>query len=188
MNIRYLQFAWIFFALTYANNSFGQGTSSCVVSFSDALALCQESSKSNPSTVKLQLDVVTYLSSSMDGRSAKRVLAKSLRGHGPAFATPGKFEHSPNCCEFSNSSKNSKIKVMVECVPENMKQTSFFKSKDFPTEFGGELLQKKRKCKRPLSTKKPVHEVLRADITESGSLTKYRKLINETFNHYCTKI
>ena len=33
-------------------------------------------------------------------------------------------------------------------------QTSLFKTKDFPKEFGGELLKGRRKSKRPLSTKR----------------------------------
>jgi hypothetical protein len=68
-----------------------------------------------------------------------------------------------------------------------MKQSSFFKNKDFPKEFGGELLRHKRKGMRPLSTKNPLHLVLRADIETSGSLLKYRSLINSTLSRYSKK-
>jgi REP element-mobilizing transposase RayT len=59
-----------------------------------------------------------------------------------------------------------------------MKQNSFFNSKDFPKEFGGELLHKKRKTKRPLSTKKAVHGVLRANLEYPKSLLENRNQIN----------
>ncbi len=43
-----------------------------------------------------------------------------------------------------------------------MKQASFGFSKDYKKEFGGSLLQGKRKTKRPLSTKHPLHLVLKS--------------------------
>src|ERR1700677_3139240 len=43
-----------------------------------------------------------------------------------------------------------------------MKQLSFFRASEFPKEFGGTLLQKKRKSRRPLALDKAVHLVLRA--------------------------
>ncbi len=47
------------------------------------------------------------------------------------------------------------------------------------TEFGGELLLNKRKTKRPLAYKSPLHIVLRADISRSGSMVlKERTLIS----------
>jgi REP element-mobilizing transposase RayT len=68
-----------------------------------------------------------------------------------------------------------------------MKQKSFFKTKDFPTEFGGELLKNKRKSMRPLSTKKPIHSVLRADVMAIEIFAKNRKLIISTINTYAQR-
>lgn len=58
-----------------------------------------------------------------------------------------------------------------------MKQQNLFKKET--TEFGGSLLQHKRKSLRPLSTKTPVFLTIKGDISQSGSLLKYRKLIDE---------
>jgi hypothetical protein len=44
-----------------------------------------------------------------------------------------------------------------------MRQTSFGFRKDYKKEFGGSLLLGKRKSKRPLSTKHPIHLILKAD-------------------------
>jgi REP element-mobilizing transposase RayT len=44
-----------------------------------------------------------------------------------------------------------------------MRQTSFGFLKDYKKEFGGSLLQGKRKSKRPLSTKSPIHLILKAN-------------------------
>jgi REP element-mobilizing transposase RayT len=44
-----------------------------------------------------------------------------------------------------------------------MKQQPLFKLKNEPKKFGGSLLQGKRKTKRPLSVKKPLHLVLRTE-------------------------
>ena len=44
-----------------------------------------------------------------------------------------------------------------------MKQTSFPFVKELKKEFGGELLVSKRKSKRPLSIKEPIHFILRAE-------------------------
>ena len=43
-----------------------------------------------------------------------------------------------------------------------MKQTSFSFLKDYKKEFGGSLLLGKRKTRRPLSTKSPIHLILKA--------------------------
>ena len=43
-----------------------------------------------------------------------------------------------------------------------MKQTSFSFLKDYKKEFGGSLLLGKRKTRRPLSTKAPIHLILKA--------------------------
>ena len=43
-----------------------------------------------------------------------------------------------------------------------MRQTSFSFMKDYKNEFGGSLLIGKRKTKRPLSTKQPIHLVLKS--------------------------
>ncbi len=46
-----------------------------------------------------------------------------------------------------------------------MRQTSFSFMYDLRTEFGGSLLQNKRKTKRPLSTKHPLHLILKSSHT-----------------------
>src|ERR1700679_1022251 len=68
-----------------------------------------------------------------------------------------------------------------------MKQKTFFKGNEFPTEFGGELLKNKRKSKRPLSTKKPIHNVLRANLKTSGSFLKHRNIINAVIKKYAER-
>jgi REP element-mobilizing transposase RayT len=65
-----------------------------------------------------------------------------------------------------------------------MKQKSFFKTKDFPKEFGGELLKEKRKTRRPLSTKKPVHTVLRANLKRPISFLKNRNQMNSILQSF----
>jgi len=65
-----------------------------------------------------------------------------------------------------------------------MKQKSFFKQSEFPKEFGGELLRGKRKSRRPLTTKKSVHSVLRADTKKSSSFLKHRNKINLTLQKF----
>ncbi|MEK6553963.1 MAG: transposase [Bdellovibrionota bacterium] len=62
-----------------------------------------------------------------------------------------------------------------------MKQKTLFKLSEYSSEFGGALAAKKRKVRRPLSSKNPIHIVLRADITQSGSLLKYRSSIEKYF-------
>jgi len=64
-----------------------------------------------------------------------------------------------------------------------VRQTSFFKQKDFPKEFGGELLKRRRKSRRPLSTKRPIHNVLRANL-KTGSFVKYRNKINSVLKEF----
>ena len=46
-----------------------------------------------------------------------------------------------------------------------MRQTSFSFLKDYKKEFGGSLLLGKRKMRRPLSTKKPLHLILKSSHT-----------------------
>ena len=43
-----------------------------------------------------------------------------------------------------------------------MRQASFSFIKDYRKEFGGSLLEGKRKTKRPLSTKHPLHLILKS--------------------------
>ena len=63
-----------------------------------------------------------------------------------------------------------------------MRQKNLFKLKDYSSEFGGSLLQKKkRKGLRPLSSQNAHHFVLRADVAKSGSLLKHRQLIDQSF-------
>ncbi len=56
-----------------------------------------------------------------------------------------------------------------------MKQMALFQMEKIKHEFGGELLTGKRKTRRPLSTKQPLHLVLRADVSKSGILTHYKR-------------
>jgi REP element-mobilizing transposase RayT len=68
-----------------------------------------------------------------------------------------------------------------------MKQKTLFRSSEYSSEFGGELLRQKRKSRRPLSTKLAMHLVLGADITKSGSLLKHRDAIDKCFANFATK-
>ncbi len=56
-----------------------------------------------------------------------------------------------------------------------MKQIDLFQMEKVKDEFGGELLIGKRKSRRPISTKHPLHLVLRADVSRSGTLTHYKR-------------
>jgi REP element-mobilizing transposase RayT len=47
-------------------------------------------------------------------------------------------------------------------LENEMRQTSFGFLKDYKKEFGGSLLEGKRKTKRPLSTKHPIHLILKS--------------------------
>jgi hypothetical protein len=53
-----------------------------------------------------------------------------------------------------------------------------------PREFGGVLLNGRRKSLRPLSLKEPMHLVLRANIKKSGSLLKHRGAIIRTIDKF----
>ncbi|MEQ1666632.1 MAG: transposase, partial [Bdellovibrionales bacterium] len=57
----------------------------------------------------------------------------------------------------------------------------------FTSEFGGELGRGKRKSSRPLNVKKPLHLVLRADVSKSGSLLKQQTVINVKLKKYAHK-
>lgn len=65
-----------------------------------------------------------------------------------------------------------------------MKQKTLFKLSEYKSDFGGELLILKRKRRRPLSNKNSIHLVLRADISKSGSILKYKNQIEKIFNRY----
>lgn len=67
-----------------------------------------------------------------------------------------------------------------------MKQLKLFKE-NYKTEFGGTLLSGKRKSKRPLNTKLPIHLVLRADITNSGTLLQWQTLIKHQIQKWSQK-
>lgn len=56
-----------------------------------------------------------------------------------------------------------------------MKQQLLFKRET--TEFGGTLLEKKRKSTRPLTTNIPIFITINADITQSGSLLNHYNFI-----------
>ncbi|MEQ1666349.1 MAG: transposase [Bdellovibrionales bacterium] len=76
-----------------------------------------------------------------------------------------------------------------------MKQQNLFKfskialpSKD-GTSFGGELSKGKRKSRRPLDVKKPLHLVLRVQVSRpgTGSLFKNQTFINEKLKKFAKK-
>jgi len=52
--------------------------------------------------------------------------------------------------------------LFVILIASFMRQTAFGFLSDFKREFGGSLLEGKRKTKRPLSTKEPIHLVLKS--------------------------
>lgn len=58
-----------------------------------------------------------------------------------------------------------------------MKQLTLFKQTEIG--FGRSLLNKKRRSKRPLSSRSLIHVVLKADISQSKSLLRNRKTIHE---------
>lgn len=66
-----------------------------------------------------------------------------------------------------------------------MKQLSFLAKQNL--EFGGSLLQSKRKSERILAFKKPIHLVLRGNISISGSLLNYRKEIKAEIEKFSKK-
>lgn len=63
---------------------------------------------------------------------------------------------------------------------KRQKQLSFFNDKQFPRTFGGDM-RGKRKSRRPLSTKAPIHLILRA------SANIERKNLNRAFSFYGKK-
>lgn len=65
------------------------------------------------------------------------------------------------------------------------KQLSFFKSP--PVEFGGSLLVGKRKSKRILTTKQPIHMILKGDVSLSGSLLKHKNWIDKEIKRLAEK-
>lgn len=66
-----------------------------------------------------------------------------------------------------------------------MRQQTLFKREK--VEFGGSLLLKKRKSKRPLTTKAPIHIVLKVDSVESGYLFKHTNFIKEQLTKWSFK-
>lgn len=56
-----------------------------------------------------------------------------------------------------------------------MKQLKLFQYNSI-RQFGGDLLKGKRKSKRPLNPKLPIHLVLRADVTKSGTLMHWQTM------------
>ena len=66
-----------------------------------------------------------------------------------------------------------------------MKQQSFFQNSKSKREHGGSLLLGRRRSKRPLSVKEPLHLVLRSDFAfGKRSLTKHRNLIERVIQKY----
>lgn len=68
-----------------------------------------------------------------------------------------------------------------------MKQKTLFKLSDYTSEFGGELLEGKRKTRRPLSINLSHHIILDADITDCGSLVKHQQLIRNILREHARK-
>ncbi len=68
---------------------------------------------------------------------------------------------------------------------KKLKQLSMFKPA--PMEFGGSLLKGKRKSKRTLTTKKPIHLILKGDVSQSGSLVVKRNWINKEVKRLADK-
>jgi len=71
-----------------------------------------------------------------------------------------------------------------------MRQLGFSFQNDYKKEFGGSLLQGKRKSARPLSTKKPIHLILKCSGKSvfNPSNRKLEKLIHHQANKYGIKI
>jgi len=71
-----------------------------------------------------------------------------------------------------------------------MRQLGFSFQNDYKKEFGGSLLQGKRKSARPLSTKKPIHLILKYTRKRIFSPTdrKLKNLIRHQANKYGIKI
>ena len=66
-----------------------------------------------------------------------------------------------------------------------MKQRRFFRNSKSKREHGGSLLLGRRRSKRPLSVKEPLHLVLRSDFAYGKrSLTKHRSLIERVIQKY----
>ena len=65
-----------------------------------------------------------------------------------------------------------------------MKQKSLFKLKDYTSEFGGSILEGKRKSRRPFSNKKPIKIVLKAS---AHSLFKQRREVERLFFYFAKK-
>ncbi len=59
-----------------------------------------------------------------------------------------------------------------------MQQLNFFRPTSFKKEHGGSISTGKRKNRRPLSTKAPIHLVLKSELAiGQRALTKHRQLI-----------
>ncbi len=67
-----------------------------------------------------------------------------------------------------------------------MRQSSFGFLKDYKKEFGGALLQGKRKVKRPLSTKHPIHLVLKA--TQKNVFSPGNLGLEKLVRYQCKKL
>ena len=66
-----------------------------------------------------------------------------------------------------------------------MRQTSFGFLKDYKKEFGGSLLLGRRKSKRPLSTKHPLHLILKAN--QKGLFNPGNRLLENLIRSQCAK-
>ena len=65
------------------------------------------------------------------------------------------------------------------------KQLSFLETPS--RELGGSLLKGKRKSKRTLTTKKPIHLILKGDVSQSGSLVAKRSWIDKEIERLSEK-
>ena len=70
-----------------------------------------------------------------------------------------------------------------------LKQLKFISNelKNCTREFGGELLKGSRKSSRPLSSKRSLHLVLRADTAQTGSIRKFKNGISALLDKYSKK-
>ncbi len=66
-----------------------------------------------------------------------------------------------------------------------LRQLRLFKKEK--TEFGGSLLENKRKTSRPIALNTVIHLIVKGDITHSKSLLKHRKFIDEELQKWSQK-
>lgn len=75
--------------------------------------------------------------------------------------------------------------VFVKPIQKRQKQLSLFRP--IAMEFGGSLQIGRRKSKRTLTTKKPIHMTIKGDPKNSGPLMKHEKVINQEIKRWASK-